>query len=182
MTTTTPAPAPRSRSRLVAGAIAVLIAAVLVYGTVAYSEGYVPFGQRDDQWSGVFLTNGQAYFGHFYSGPGEYAWLREVYYVLATQLQSQDPNVPAQTQLSLQRLGGEIHGPKQEMKISKAQILFVEELRPDSPVVASIAQLKSGRAPAPQAPAPTTQPTTVPTAPPATTPARTASPSPTRSP
>ena len=157
--------------------VALALAALLVYGSVAYSEGHAPFGQRDDQWSGVFLTNGQAYFGHFYSGPGEYTWLREVYYVLATQLQSQDPNVAAQTQLSLQRLGGEIHGPKQEMRISKQQILFTEELRPDSAVVLSIAQLKSGRAPAPQAPA-----VTAPPAAPAATPARTPSPSPTRTP
>ena len=158
----------------------VLLLVVLAYGVFAYSEGYAPFGQRDDQWSGVFLTNGQAYFGHFYSGPGEHARLREVYYVLATQLQSQDPRVPATTQLSLQRLGGEIHGPTQEMRISKRQILFTEELRPDSAVVTSIAALKIAgpQQPQPQAPAPPATPA----APPAATPARTPSPSPTRTP
>ena len=130
-------------------AVAALLAVVLLlgYGSVAYQEGHVPFAPRDDQWSGVFLTNGQAYFGHFYSGPGEYARLRDVYYVLATQLQSQDPNVAAQTQLTLQRLGGEIHGPTQEMRISKQQILFTEELRADSAVVTTIAQLRSGAVP-----------------------------------
>ena len=183
----------RPRRRLVGGVIGVLLAALLVYGTVAHSEGYLPFGQRDDQWSGVFLTNGQAYFGHFYSGPGDYARLREVYYVLATQLQSQDPNIAPQTQLSLQRLGGEIHGPTQEMKISKQQILFTEELRADSPVVTSIAQLKSGVTPQqqpqvtrpPATPGPATPgPATATPGPatPAATPARTPSPSPTRTP
>jgi hypothetical protein len=108
----------------------------------------------------VFLTNGQAYFGHFYSGPGDYARLREVYYVLQTQLQSQDPRQPSTTQLSLQKLGGEIHGPQQEMRIAKGQILFLEDLRPDSPVVLSIRQLKQGGAapqqqPATPAPSPT---------------------------
>jgi hypothetical protein len=171
-----------SARRVLSGALVIALAATVLYGALAYSEGYFPFGQRDDQWSGVFLTNGQAYFGHYHSGPGDYAVLREVYYVLATQLQSQDPNVRAQTQLTLQRLGGEIHGPKQEMRIAKAQILFVEDLRPDSPLVASIARLKSGATPAPQAPVQPAPATGAPatTAPATPTRALTPSPSPTR--
>lgn len=131
-------------------AIAALgVAAALIYGSIAYSEGYAPFAPPEDRWTGVFLTNGQAYFGHFYSGPGECAWLREVYYVLATQLQSQQPETAPQTQLSVQPLGGEIYGPKQEMCIWKEQILFTEELRADSRVVQTIRQIKSGIAPVP---------------------------------
>ena len=131
------------------------------------------------KWTGVFLTNSQAYFGHFYSAPGEYARLREVYYVLATQLQSQDPNVAAQTQLSLQKLGGEVHGPRPDMRIAKTQILFVEELRADSPLVTAITQLKTGGAPALE-PARTVTPTGAPTTPPTSppSPSRSASPSP----
>lgn len=169
--------------RIVLILLAVLLAIGLGTGANAWREGHPPFGPTEDQWHGVFLTNGQAYFGHFYSGPGEFAKLREVYYVLATQLQPQDPRVPVQTQLSLQRLGGEIHGPKQDMEISKQQILFVEELRPDSAVVATIKQLKQGVVPAPQQPQQPQQ-TVVPapatTAPPPATsaPAATRSPSP----
>lgn len=134
--------------------LSLVIAVVIVFGWRGWVDGYWPFGPTDDQWSGVFLTNGQAYFGHFYSGPGEYAHLREVYYVLATQLQSQDPKVPSTTQLTLQRLGGEIHGPTQDMRISKDQILFVEDLRPDSSLVADIRRLRSGATPAQPTPAP----------------------------
>jgi len=149
----------------------VLVAVVIVLGVRAYGEGYPPFCCDDNKWTGVFLTNGQAYFGHFYDGPGGYAKLYEVYYVLATQLQSQDPKVAPQTQLSLQRLGGEIHGPTPDMKISKEQILFLEELRADSPVVLSIRALKQGGAAPPQQPAATGS---------APAPTPTASPSPTR--
>lgn len=160
--------------RAVLLSLALLLAVVVVgYGSVAYAEGHPPFGPGDDQWTGVFLTNGQAYFGHFYSAPGEYARLRDVHYVLATQLQSQNPSQQAQTSLSLQKLGGEIHGPKTEMKIAKAQILFIEELRADSPVVQSIIQLRTAT-PAP-APVATTTPATQ-------APVQTASPSPARSP
>ena len=138
----------------------VLVALVIVLGVRSYNEGYWPFGPSDDQWTGVFLTNGQAYFGHYYDGPGDYARLREVYYVLATQLQSQDPKNPPQTQLSLQKLGGEIHGPTQEMRVAKQQILFLEDLRADSPVVSSIRALKQGGgAPPPTAPTASPSPT-----------------------
>lgn len=165
-------------ARAVVLALSLLLAVAIVgYGSVAYAEGHPPFGPGDDQWTGVFLTNGQAYFGHFYSGPGEYAKLRDVHYVLATQLQSQDPRQQPQTALSLQRLGGEIHGPKTEMKIAKSQILFIEELRADSSVVQSILQLRTAT-PAPQPTATTPAPTTQPTATASPSPARSASPSP----
>ena len=133
--------------------VVVVIATVLVLGWKGWNEGFWPFCCDQDHWTGVFLTNGQAYFGHYYDGPGGYGRLADVYYVLATQLQSQDPKVAPQTQLSLQRLGSEIHGPEPAMRISKEQILFLEELRPDSPVVQSIKQIKSGTAPQPN-PAP----------------------------
>lgn len=125
--------------------IAILV--VLIGGSAyAWQEGVPPFGPSADTWHGVFLTNGQAYFGHFHSPPGEYATLREVYYILATQLQTQDPQqAAAGPQLTLQRLGGEIHGPRQELRIPKTAILFVEELRPDSKVVEAIRLQKGGR-------------------------------------
>ena len=141
----------------------VSLATVLVLGVRSYTEGYWPFCCDENRWTGVFLTNGQAYFGHYYDGPGEYVKLYDVYYVLATQLQSQDPKVASQTQLSLQKLGGEIHGPEPWMRISKQQVLFLEDLRADSPVVQSIRALKQGGAQPPQQ-----------------QPAATASPSPTR--
>ena len=151
------------------GVIGLVVVLVLAGGCFARHEGWPPFGPSNKQWTGVFLTNGQAYFGHFYSGPGDYAKLTDVYYVLQTQLQSQDPKVAPQTQLSLQKLGGEVHGPKKEMRIAKSQMLFTEELRADSPLVQSIDQLKTAPAatpartatPTPTAPAPAATPTPV---------------------
>lgn len=161
------------------GLLVLVAVAVVGYGSYAYAEGRPPFGPSDDKWTGVFLTNGQAYFGHFYSTPGEFAMLREVYYVLATQLQPQDGQ-GTQTQLSVQRKGNEVYGPQPDMRISKSQILFIEELRPDSPLVQSIAQLKSQPAPAPgtQATATPRPATSIPTATPSPAPSRSPSPSP----
>lgn len=156
-------------SRVLPAALIVLALVLGSYGLKAYSDGLAPFGPGEDTWHGVFLTNGQAYFGHYYAGPGEAAILRDVYYVLATQLQPQSPEEAegqGETQLTLQKLGGEIHGPTSEMLIYKDQILFVEELRADSQLVAAIQELKRN----PNA-TPVPNRTQVP-------PARTASPSP----
>lgn len=159
-------------ARILPAALIVLAILVGGYGFKAYSEGLAPFAPSEDTWHGVFLTNGQAYFGHYYAGPGETGVLRDVFYVLATQLQPQNPAEAAgqgETQLTLQRLGGEIHGPRNEMHIYKDQILFVEELRADSQLVAAILELKRNpnATPAPatrtQAPATTASPTASPT-------------------
>ncbi len=135
------------RLRVPGRIVALVIVALIAAGIYSYADGVPPFGPSADTWHGVFLTNGNAYFGHFYSGPGEYATLREVYYVLvSTPLQSQNPQQPAQaSQLTLQRLGDEIYGPRQEMKIPKTAILFVEELRKDSKFVEAINLQKSGK-------------------------------------
>lgn len=170
-------------ARALAAVVALLLAAgVSGYGWYASTEGLAPFEPPKDKWTAVFLSNGQTYFGNLYLGPGDFAQLRDVYYLLQTQVQSQDPQRPAQPQISLQRLGGEIHGPTSDMRISKQQILFYEELRPDSALVAAIVQLKLAppAPPVPQAaptPAPARSPAS-PSAPAATpTPVRTASPS-----
>jgi hypothetical protein len=40
--------------------------------------------------------------------------------------------------LSLVKLGNELHGPKDEMTINKAHIIFVEDLKADGKVVTAI--------------------------------------------
>ncbi len=45
-----------------------------------------------------------------------------------------------QPQLSLMSLDDEIHGPENSMRINKDQVLFIEKLKADSSVVASIEQ------------------------------------------
>jgi hypothetical protein len=44
----------------------------------------------------------------------------------------------AQPQISLVKLGNELHGPEDEMHISRAQVLFYENLKEDGSVVKAI--------------------------------------------
>ena len=95
----------------------------------------------------VFLTNGQVYFGKLYREDGQFAVLRDIYYLQVTQ--SPQPIQPGQTpptNINLVKLGGELHGPTDEMRINRDQILFVEDLSSGSRVVDAINKLKAGPA------------------------------------
>lgn len=90
----------------------------------------------------VFLTNNQVYFGRLSNAKSAYPMLTDIFYLQVAQpLQSGEP-APAGGQVQLVKLGNELHGPKDEMKINKDHILFVEDLKPDSQVVKAIENFK----------------------------------------
>lgn len=99
-------------------------------------------------WQAVFLTNGQVYFGHLKERTSEYPVLTNIYYLQVNQnLQAANQNTNAninttEPQVSLIKLGDELHGPKDEMFIAKDQILFWEDLKDDSQVVTAIKNYK----------------------------------------
>ena len=46
--------------------------------------------------------------------------------------------------VSLVKLGDELHGPADKMEINRDQILFIEDLKPNSQVVMAIKNYKTG--------------------------------------
>ena len=94
----------------------------------------------------VFLTNGQIYFGHITSLNSDTIKLEDVYYLRTqTNLTSEalsDKKEENSVQLSIVRLGKEIHAPKNQMMINRQQVLFWEELREDGEVVKAIQKYK----------------------------------------
>lgn len=98
------------------------------------------------EWQAVFLTNGQVYFGQVAKSTRDELVLEEIYYLQITQplQRSSDQNVPVQNQneLALVKLGNELHGPTDEMRINKDHILFTEDLKEDSKVVEAIENSK----------------------------------------
>ena len=82
------------------------------------------------RYQAVFLENGQTWFGHFRDRIGPYAAMDSVYYVQTKA--SQDPDVPPTSQLI--RRGNELHAPDPQLLIPKTAILFIEDLRDDSPI------------------------------------------------
>ena len=106
--------------------------------------------QASTQYQAVFLTNAQVYFGKLTDANDTYAALSDIYYlqVVQQQLQGQssqgtkNEQANQTPQFSLVKLGNELHGPEDEMKISRQQILFYEDLRADSEVVKAITEYK----------------------------------------
>ena len=100
-------------------------------------------------YSAVFLTNGQVYFGKMYSN-SDVVDLRNIYYlqVNSTNSNLQSGNTPspsASPDISLVKLGNELHGPNDRMLINKSQVLFTESLKNDSKVVTAINNYTAGK-------------------------------------
>lgn len=88
------------------------------------------------RYQAVFLQNGQTWFGQYRDRIGPYAAMDTVYYVQTKA--SQDVDVPPTSQLI--KRGNELHGPDRAVLIPKTAILFIEDLRDDSPIAKFMAQ------------------------------------------
>ena len=102
-------------------------------------------GSNISDYSAVFLTNGQVYFGKISNSSDSYVTLKDIYYLQVVTSPNPIQGTPQQQQqaqqqqsLSLVKLGNELHGPVDEMKISRAQILFFEDMKEDGKVVQAI--------------------------------------------
>lgn len=95
----------------------------------------------------VFFTNGQVYFGKLEKLNGDYFKLTDVFYLQAqSATDGENPQATSDQQspdVQLVKLGGEIHGPDDEMIINKEQLLFFENLKKDGRVTDSINKYKS---------------------------------------
>jgi hypothetical protein len=113
-----------------------------------------------DLYQAVFLTNGSTYFGRLQQQGDEWFVLTDVFYL----------SVSEDSAPQLIKRGSEPQGPREPMIIPQAQVLFIENLRDDSEIVAAIKRFKSGQGPV----------ATAPPASPIRTAAPSAAPSPTR--
>ncbi|MFA5184862.1 MAG: hypothetical protein WC551_00030 [Patescibacteria group bacterium] len=84
----------------------------------------------------VFLTNGQAYFGTIGKEDDKRMVLNNIYYI------QKSPDSQAQSDITLLKLGNEVHGPEDMMEINKSQLLFVEKLKSDGRVMKAIQDYK----------------------------------------
>jgi len=84
------------------------------------------------RYQAVFLTSGQIYFGHYFDRLGSYARVDDVFYVQSAPQNPANPDAPAQSKLIAR--GNEVHQPLPRILVAKDAILFVEDLKADSPV------------------------------------------------
>jgi len=96
------------------------------------------------EYQAVFLDNNQVYFGKISGTGSQFARLTEIYYLQVNQA-IQPKGQGAQPAVNLVKLGGELHGPADEMLINRDHILFYEDLKADSQVVKAIGSYKTSQ-------------------------------------
>lgn len=139
-------PTNRGPIGIIAFAVAILVIVFLSVTafSIVRSQGNSSSTKADvdtNKYQAVFLTNGQVYFGKIRDITSENIKLEEVYYLqVQDSVQPSDKN--KQQNLSLLKLGGEIHGPEDKMVITREQTLFWENLTDDGKVVQAINQAK----------------------------------------
>lgn len=122
--------------------VVIVVAAIAILGAVGmwlYNMFASPDGIKKNQYQAIFLTNGQVYFGKLGAVNDKYVDLTDIYYLQVQQaVQPADKNASADPQVSLAKLGSELHGPEDQMHISRDQVLFWENLKDDGKVVDAI--------------------------------------------
>lgn len=94
-------------------------------------------GQGRDGLYAVFLSNNQVYFGRIAHDGRKTLVLTSIYYI-----QPKDQNQAGASDISLLKLGNEVHGPEDQMEINRDHVLFIEKLKADSRVAKAIAEYK----------------------------------------
>lgn len=140
----------RSRRFIIVGVFLLFIVAVgmgwswwLFGGKRAFNENQ---NINKNEFQAIFLTNGQVYFGKLADLNNKYVTITDIYYLQVQQnssLQGASGNTNPSSQVSLAKLGSELHGPEDKMYIASSQMLFWENLKNSSKVVQAIDKYQS---------------------------------------
>lgn len=113
-------------------------------GVTGWIANLIPqkVSKEASEYSAVFLANGQVYFGKLATPTSQYVTLTDVFYLrIQQQLQppseDEEENIPKR-ETQLIKLGEELHGPVDEIKINRDQVLFIERMKTNSRVVQGI--------------------------------------------
>ncbi len=139
-----------SSSKLPWIVLAVVVVVVVVLGVLFRDKLFSSKKESGDKYQAVFLTNGQVYFGQVSKTDRDVIRLKDIFYLQVIQQQplqgtpeQQQAQANQQPQISLVKLGQELHGPVDEMYINRSQVLFWEDLKSDGRVVQAIKEYKA---------------------------------------
>jgi hypothetical protein len=154
------------------------LAAVSVYvaiGGVSNESTYI----KDKQYQAVFLNGGQVYFGKIRNLNNKYLTMDNIYYLRVNQQvqPNQSTSSTSAQDISLAKLGCELHGPDDLMVLNRDQVTFWENLKDDGQVVKAISEYLKAN-PNGQQCSTTNNQSTTPTPTPTTTPTPTPTPTP----
>lgn len=117
-----------------------LVAVLLLVVLIILGFIFIPKKSNNkSEWQAVFLSNSEVYFGKVVSESAKDIILKDIYYLQEPQSLQQGSDISKQTGgFALIKLGNEIHGPYDEMRINNEHILYIEDLKDDSKVVRAI--------------------------------------------
>ena len=132
----------RTASVLLLFCIAILVLAIATF--IAFSRPtsqskYVDGGKMQ----AVFLNGGQVYFGKITDLNDKFMQVADIYYLRVNQQVQPDGSAASGNQdISLVKLGCELHGPQDSMVINQEQVIFWENLKDDGQVAKAVATYK----------------------------------------
>lgn len=119
-------------------AIAALIAMIPLF--IVTSNNSEESLVKDDKFQAVFLNGGQVYFGKVQEINDKYMTMDNIYYLRVNEQVQPNPSEDAGAgqDISLAKLGCELHGPEDLMVITRDQVSFWENLKSDGQVTQAI--------------------------------------------
>lgn len=117
--------------------VAILIAAVIalvVTGGPKSEDKYVDTNKLQ----AVFLNTGQVYFGHIKSLNNDYFVVSDIYYLQATGGGTSASSTGSANNVTLVKLGCELHEPYDQMVINSDQVTFWENLQDNGQVAKAV--------------------------------------------
>jgi hypothetical protein len=126
--------------------VALLFAVTAVILVVLFMLGFAPSKNEEsfikkEKMQAVFLNGGQVYFGKLQDLNNDYLRMTDIYYLRVNQqVQPNQQNTSnTQNDISLVKLGCELHGPQDEMLVNREQVIFWENLKDDGQVAKAVA-------------------------------------------
>ncbi len=95
-----------------------------------------------NKYQAVFLNGGQVYFGNISDLNSKYIKLGNIYYLRVNQTVQPNSSTSSNNDVSLVKLGCELHGPQDTMVINRDQVVFWENLKDDGQVVKAVNEYK----------------------------------------
>ena len=121
------------KNKNLAAVIAIIVIVAVTASVVTYVLMRGSVGPARSGLYAITLSDGRIYFGDIASENESVLVLTDVFYA-----QNAGGATSATSSVSLVKLGNEFHGPQDRMEINRANILFVEPLRPDGKVAKAI--------------------------------------------
>lgn len=120
-------------------AIVILVVAVIISIALTDNKGQSQYVDKNNM-QAVFLNGGQVYFGNIQSVNNDYMTVGNIYYLRVNQQVQPDGSTSGNGDVSLVKLGCELHGPQDQMVINNDQIVFWENLKSDGQVAKAVAE------------------------------------------